>query len=162
MLPRSPLQECDRSHRFKNVTAVTASGMLPQSPLHECYRGRRFKNVTAVTAARTLPLSPLLDVTAVTASRMFPRSFFQERYRHRSHLLRMLLQSPQSRSLQCYTAAAASRILPLSLSPLQEYYRGRRYKISSRTCLLRFSYVCTRVSWPKSSFQHSHVFHPLA
>ena len=81
-----------------------------------------------------------MNVTTVTASSMFPRSSFQEC--DRSHLLRMLLQSPRSQSLHCYcchryknvTAAAASRIL--LPSPLQERYRGHRYKNLSTSLLV--------------------------
>ena len=47
----TPLQECYPRHRFKNVSAVTASRILPQSLLQECYRSHRVKNVTAVTAS---------------------------------------------------------------------------------------------------------------
>ena len=75
MLPQSPLQERYRSHRFKNVTAstasrivtaVTASRMCPQSPLHERYHSHRFKHVSKVLFSRVLSQSPY-NVTAVTA-----------------------------------------------------------------------------------------------
>ena len=171
MLPLSSLQEGYRTHRFKlvtavaaskNVTAVTASRILPQSRLQECYRSHRglvsrmlpqsslqacycsaasshrFKNLTAVTASR-ITASSILPQSPLQAC--FPRSSVQECYR--SHLLRMLLQSPWSRSLHCYccqryknvTAAAASRILPLSLLQELVYFASRRCPLTHTHCL---------------------------
>ena len=98
MLP----QENDRSHRFVDVTAVTApqgpfkkvtkvivSRMRPQSQFEECYCCRRFKNFTAFAATRMVHM-PLLqecygsrrfnNFTAVAASRMLPLSSLQECY----------------------------------------------------------------------------------
>ena len=88
MLPRTPHQERYRSHRFKNVTALTASRTLPQSPLkesyrnhrRECYQGHRddrshrFKNVTVVSVSSM--------ITAVTASRMRPPSPASHRFKN--------------------------------------------------------------------------------
>ena len=65
-----------RSHRFKNVTAVTAvtvsvtvSTLLLLPPLQECYCCRRFKNLTAVTASRMLPKAPLQELVYLASRR---------------------------------------------------------------------------------------------
>ena len=144
-LPQSLLQERDPSHRFKNVTAGTTSRMPTRSPFHECYhshrfknvtevivvvlrcdRSRRFKNVTAATASWMLPCT-------VTASRMFGVPLFKNVTAVTFEALKNVTAVFYRHRYKNVTAAAASRIL--LLSPLQECYRGRRYKNLSTSLL---------------------------
>ena len=168
-LPQSPLQGCYRSHRFKNVTAVTTSRMWPQSPFQEF---DRFKNVTEVIVSRMWPLSPLQEcdrghcfknVAAVAASRMWPRSLFQEcgRCRRFKNVTAaaaswMLPQSPLQECFTNATAAAASRRLPQS--PLQEryFYQGHRFKKVTAVTVSRM-----RTQSPLQECDRSHRFKNL-
>ena len=87
MRPQSQFQECYCCHRFKNVTAVTATRMLHRPLLQECYGSHRFKNFTAVIASRMLLLQAgcrshrFNKNVTVTASRTLPQSSLQECYR---------------------------------------------------------------------------------
>ena len=75
---RTPLQEGYRSHRFKNVTHVTASRMLPRSSFQECVHSHRFKLATAGAASRRLPESPVEECYRGLVSRTLPQSSLQE------------------------------------------------------------------------------------
>ena len=153
----SPFRECDR--------IVTASRRLLQAPLQECYRSHRFKNVThrfqkvtAATASSILPqtIRPQSPLQVLTVLRRLPQSRLQEccrsrrcknvlrsqlQGRYRSHrfkkvteviVSRMRPQSPlhecdRSHSFKSATAVTASRMSPRS--PLQECYTGHCYTI---------------------------------
>ena len=114
MLPRSLFQE----HRFKSVTAVTASKMLSHRPLQElrqeCYRSCRFKNVTAASALYCIHRFKNVTVVTANASRMLPLSPLQECYSMHSPLQ----DCYRSTASRMFPMVMVSKILPRA--PVQE------------------------------------------